>query len=336
MSVTIDENNGTADAQVADIVVLGNTNVDLVAYVPHEVAEGETVIASDFKIGLGGKGANQAVATTRAGSRVSFIGCVGDDSFGEMMQEGLSGEGIDLAHLKKVDGASGNATIWVQPDGANRISVFMGASAELTPEDVEDAVASNAQAHFFVSQLELGQEVVRAGLRSAKAHGMTTVFNIAPYAPLLPEILDNTDWLIANEGEIEELLRQAGLEASLDASPQELLAHIPSWSEAIGTNLVVTMGSQGALGYAIGSEPYFATAPKVTAVDSVGAGDCFVGYFVAALSGGYSWQQALGTGVHAASESVQRFGAQASYPPREDATRFLAAGEHGTSHTPTR
>ncbi|AVG24215.1 ribokinase [Pontimonas salivibrio] len=307
---------------VAHVVVLGNTNVDLVAYVPREVAEGETIIASDFTIGLGGKGANQAVAARRAGSAVSFIGRVGTDSFGEMMLEGLSQEGIDLAHLEQIDGPSGNATIWVQPDGANRITVFLGASGKITPEAAEHAVSTHSQAKFFVSQLELGHDVVLAGLGSAKSHGMTTVLNIAPYSALSPEMLEHTDWLIANEGELEALLTDVGIETTLELSPGELIEQVPAWSEAIGTNVVVTLGSQGALGHAAGSEPYFAEAPKVTAIDTVGAGDCFVGYFVSALNGGHPWQQALRSGVHAASESVQRLGAQASYPAAEDAKRF--------------
>lgn len=207
----------------AEVVVMGDTNVDLVAYIPHEVGEGETIIASDFTMGLGGKGANQAVAISRAGSAVSFIGRVGTDSFGDMMLEGLSQEGIDLAHLEQVDGPSGNATIWVQPDGANRITVFLGASGKITPEAAEHAVSSHSQANFFVSQLELGQDVVLAGLRSAKTHGMTTGLNIAPYAELSPEMLEHTDWLIANEGELQALLTDVGIEASLELSPHELI-----------------------------------------------------------------------------------------------------------------
>lgn len=306
----------------AEVVVMGNTNVDLVAYIPHEVGEGETIIASDFTMGLGGKGANQAVAISRAGSAVSFIGRVGTDSFGEVMLEGLSQEGIDLAHLEQVDGPSGNATIWVQPDGANRITVFLGASGKITPQAATLAVSSHSHAKFFVSQLELGQDVVLAALGSAKSLDMTTVLNIAPYSALSPEMLEHTDWLIANEGELQALLTDVGIEASLELAPQELIEQIPAWSEAIGTNVVVTLGSQGALGHAVGSEAYFAEAPKVTAIDTVGAGDCFVGYFVSALNGRHSWQQALRAGVHAASESVQRLGAQASYPAAEDAKRF--------------
>lgn len=307
----------------AEVVVLGNTNVDLVAYVPREVGEGQTIIASDFTIGLGGKGANQAVAISRAGSTVSFIGRIGDDSFGEMMLEGLSNEGMDLQHLERIEGPSANATIWVQPDGANRIAVFLGVSGELTPKDAERAVSGNTQAKFFVSQLELGQDVVLAGLRAAKSHGMATVLNIAPYSPLSDGILEHTDWLIANEGELQELLSHAGIDVSLELSPEELSHQIPAWSETVGTSLIVTLGSQGALGHTTGSEAYFARAPRVAAVDTVGAGDCFVGYFVSCLNAGLSWHQALRAGVHAASESVQRPGAQASYPPAEDAKRFL-------------
>jgi ribokinase len=305
-----------------DIVVLGNANVDLTTYVEHAPAEGETVIGHDFTIGMGGKGANQAVAAARAGSKVAFIGRRGDDAFGDLIQSSLSEEGLHLEHLGKVPGPSGNATIYVEDNGANMIAVFPGASATLTPNDVTAAVKSLSGARYFVSQLEMTQEIVLTGLRAAGDEGMIRILNTAPYSPLIPGIAENTDWLIANEVEMEDLLSEAGVSDSVDGSLEKLEASIPQWSGALGCNLVVTLGSKGAVGFTTEDGAFFAESPEVNAVDTVGAGDCFVGYFVSLMSEDHKWQGALRGAVAAASESVQHPGAQSSYPPRTDADTF--------------
>ena len=310
-----------------DIVVLGNANVDLTTYVAHAPAEGETVIGHGFSIGMGGKGANQAVAAARAGSEVAFIGRRGDDSFGDMIHTALTAEGLHLEHLVQVPGPSGNATIYVEDSGANRIAVFLGASATLTAPGAAEAVASLSGAGYFISQLEVNQEIALAGLQAAGEHGMVRVLNTAPYSPLIPGITANTDWLIANEPEMEGLLSEVGITASVDTAVAELEDAISRWSEALGCNLVVTLGSKGALGYALDSGAFFVEAPLVTAVDTVGAGDCFVGYFVSLMSHGYGWQGALRGAVHAASDSVQTPGAQSSYPARADGQKFRAVAE---------
>ena len=297
-----------------DIVVLGNANVDLTTYVEHAPAEGETVIGHDFTIGMGGKGANQAVAAARAGSEVAFIGRRGDDAFGDLIHSSLSAEGLHLEHLGQVSGPSGNATIYVEDNGANRIAVFPGASATLTPNDVTAAVKSLSGARYFVSQLEMTQEIVLTGLRAAGAEGMIRILNTAPYSPLIPGIAENTDWLIANEVEVEGLLGAVGVKAGLEGTVSDLESEIPSWATALDCNLVVTLGSKGALGCVAGEPPFFTEAPMVTAVDTVGAGDCFVGYFVSLMSKGHTWQESLQGAVVAASESVQKAGAQSSYP----------------------
>ena len=311
-----------------DIVVLGNANVDLTTYVSHAPSEGETVIGHDFSIGMGGKGANQAVAASRAGSEVVFIGRRGNDSFGEMIQTALSSEGLHLQHLAEVTGSSGNATIYVEDNGANRIAVFLGASATLSASDAKEAIESLKGAAYFVSQLEVQQDIVLAGLETAGECGMVRVLNTAPYSTLREGITANTDWLVANEVEMEGLLGDIGLTASVDIPVDELVVALPEWSEHLGCNLVVTLGSKGAVGCARGEGVFFAEAPSVSAVDTVGAGDCFVGYFVSLMSQGRNWQGALRGAVHAASESVQKPGAQSSYPAKAESERFrVLAGQ---------
>jgi len=127
---------------------------------------------------------------------------------------------------------------------------------------------------------------------------------------------------------MEGILAEAGIDATVDASPTELENSIPEWSSALGCNLVVTLGSKGAVGFAPEDGAFFAEAPVVSAIDTVGAGDCFVGYFVSLMSHGHLWQGALQGAVSAASESVQKTGAQSSYPSRTDAKRFDTLAAH--------
>lgn len=309
----------------ASIVVIGNTNVDLTTYVDTHPVEGATVLGRDFTIGMGGKGANQAVAAARAGGSVSFIGRIGDDSFGQLVTTHLSAEGLDLTHLETIPGKTGVASIYVDAAGSNRIAVFTGASGTIDGRVASQSVAAHPGMHYLVSQLEISQEAVVEALSGAKAAGATTVLNIAPYAPLRPGIIENTDWLIANEVEISDLVHDRGLAAPAGFAPESLASSLPGWAEALGCNVVITLGEQGAIGYVPGHKPLHVPSPEVTAIDTVGAGDCFVGFFVALMDQGLTWQEALAGGVLAASESVQRPGAQSSYPELPEAERIISA-----------
>jgi ribokinase len=306
----------------SSIVVIGNANIDLTTYVPRAPEAGETVLGTHFSTGMGGKGANQAVAAARAGSDVALIARVGQDSFGEMMTRALTAEGLDLTQLTEVEGPSGVATIWVDSLGENRIAVFPGASSSLTAKDAQSSVATHTSAHILLSQLEIDQDVVAAALQAGISQGMTTILNIAPYAPLRPGILDNTTWLVANEGEMGALLVDRGIESHADLSAIPLHHNMPRWSQELGCNLLITRGPDGAAGCSLDGEIFDYAAPLVKALDTVGAGDCFVGFFAAFLDHGLTWHHALKGAVLAASDTVARPGAQSSYPSAGDAKKY--------------
>jgi ribokinase len=308
----------------APLVVIGNANVDLTTYVTNAPERGETVIGTGFSIGMGGKGANQAVAAARAGAQVAFIGRIGEDAFGDMVLDALTGEGLDLEHLARVPVPSSVASIYVESGGANRIAVFSGASATLTGPDAGAIVSAHTGLKILVSQIEIDLGVAAAALAAAHNLGATTILNTAPARVLPPEVLANTTWLIANEVEIATVLGGVGLQ--LEAAPElgEILGNIHHWAAALGCNLVVTAGEHGAVGYHEGSEVFHYRTDPVVAEDTVGAGDCCVGYFAALLSEGLTWQQALAGGVIAASDSVTRVGAQSSYPAKNQAATIQA------------
>jgi len=295
------------------IIVIGNANVDLTTYLSRIPGPGETVLGRDFSIGMGGKGANQAVAAARAGGDAAFIGRVGDDDFGNLMLSTLGKETLNLSALRKISGPSGVASILVDDTGENRIAVFAGASASLTASDAVGHLEEFSGARFVVSQLEIDQTVIAATFVAARHHNMVTILNTAPYAEILPQIMENTSWLIANEGEMSALLTDRGIDHSRDMSPADIEANLPQWSNELGCSVIVTLGPKGALGCHEGVVSH-ATAPPVKAVDTVGAGDCFVGFFAVDLERGATWQEAMSSAVLAASESVTKPGAQSSYP----------------------
>ncbi|MFF3843870.1 ribokinase [Streptomyces sp. NPDC002328] len=290
---------------MTDIVVLGSTNMDLVAYVEKPPQRGETVTGREFSTIPGGKGANQAIAAVQAGANVSMIGAVGNDAFGSRLRSTLEHSGVNTDHLRTVEGPSGTAHIVVDDQGGNAIVVVPGANGavdHLVPGD-EGLIAS---ADALLLQLEIPLAAVVAGAQAARAHGVRTVLTPAPAQHLPPELLDTTDLLVPNEHEATTLTgridpREAAL-ALLDSVPE----------------VVVTLGASGCLYATRGAEPVMIRAPHVKAVDSTGAGDTFVGALAVALGEERPAQEAIAWAAAAAALSVQRPGASASMPFRSE------------------
>ncbi|MFE9627588.1 ribokinase [Streptomyces sp. NPDC006527] len=297
---------------MTDIVVLGSTNMDLVAYVEKAPQRGETVTGREFRTVPGGKGANQAIAAAHAGATVSMIGAVGNDPLGTRLRSTLEHSGVNTDHLRTVEGPSGTAHIVVDDEGGNAIVVVPGANGtvdQLVPGD-EGLIAS---ADALLLQLEIPLAAVVAGARKARAHGVRTILTPAPAQPLPAELLDATDLLVPNEHEAAALTgrtdpREAAL-ALLDSVPE----------------VVVTLGAAGSLHAARGTEPLTVPAPHVTAVDSTGAGDTFVGALAVALGEERPVREALAWAAAAAALSVQRQGASASMPYRSEIEKLYAS-----------
>ncbi|EPH44513.1 ribokinase [Streptomyces aurantiacus] len=287
------------------IAVLGSINMDLVAYVAKAPQRGETVTGREFRTLPGGKGANQAVAAARAGATVSMIGAVGTDAFGDRLRSALDHSGVDTDLLRTVEGPSGTAHIVVDDDGGNAIVVIPGANAALTAVDAGDEAAI-ASAGALLLQLEIPLEGVLAAARSARASGVRTILTPAPAQPLPPELLAATDLLIPNEHEAAAL---TGLADPADAA-RALLDQVPE--------VVVTLGAAGSLYAARGADPVRVPARRVTAVDTTGAGDTFVGALAVALGEGNSLPEALSWASAASALSVRRPGAAASMPYRKE------------------
>jgi ribokinase len=287
------------------IAVLGSTNMDLVAYVPKAPQRGETVTGREFRTIPGGKGANQAIAAARAGATVSMIGAVGNDAYGTQLRSTLEHSGVDTDHLRTTEGPSGTAHIVVDDEGGNAIVVIPAANGtvdHLAPGD--DGLIASADA--LLLQLEIPLAAVVAGAEAARAHGVRTILTPAPAQPLPIELLSATDLLVPNEHEATTLTGRTDPHAAALA----LLDEVPE--------VVITLGSAGSLYVARDAEPLSVPAPQVTAVDSTGAGDTFVGALAVALGEGRAMRDALRWAAAAAALSVQRAGASASMPYRPE------------------
>ena len=285
------------------ITVFGSTNLDQVGTVSRLPKPGETVAGGTFSMAAGGKGANQALAARRAGAQVRHISAVGQDAFAGLALELLKADGVDLSALKTVDQPTGIAMIFVDGAGENCIAVLPGANGTMTPEDAEKALAG-AGGGVLLLQQEIPQAATERALDLAKARGMISILNTAPFLPDTPAIAGKAAILIANEPEFELLTGRPI--AELD---QAML----DWAKAHGQTVIVTLGEDGAKA-AVGERLIAVPALKVKPVDTVGAGDTFCGYLAAGLDGGLELEAAMQRAAVAASLACLKPGAQPAIP----------------------
>ena len=290
------------------IAVIGSTMMDLTVYADILPAAGETRFGESFTTGFGGKGANQAVMAARTGAKVTMITGIGNDGFGDESLQNFKDCQMDNSSVLRLDTHTGVAHIWVDGQGQNRISIVPGANFKLAPQDAIDEVRKLKNVSVLIAQCEIPQEVTLAAFRTAQELGITTLLNPAPYQPLTDDLLDLTDWLIPNEIEFAELDA-----AHRAPDTDEIIASLREKGRTI-----VTLGSEGAaLVTADGKVKRFA-AKKVSATDTTGAGDCFIGAFAAAIASGATEESAVQFGIDCATKSVARKGAQSSYPKIEE------------------
>jgi ribokinase len=307
------------------ILVVGSLNMDQVVRVPHIPELGETLLgAGSLKLVPGGKGANQAVAMARLGAPVMMAGRVGRDPFGEQLMKSLHANQVNTS-LIVVDQeeASGVAFIFLAPDGNNAIVVASGANMRVGRESAQMSaiLASLSEAQALVLQLEIHLETVVALTSAAYQKGVKVVLNLAPAQPLTHETLKQLHVLIVNESEASLLTGQR-VDTLEDARIAARVLHRQGT-----TNVIVTLGSQGALlataDEAGSTRILHQVAPPVQVIDTTAAGDCFAGAFTVALCEEQSAEEALRFAVYASALKVTKFGAQSGLPAREEVERFL-------------
>jgi ribokinase len=300
------------------ILVVGSINVDIVALVERLPTPGETVTGGTLLINHGGKGANQAVAARRLGADVRFIGCVGDDTFGSDLQQGMAAEGISVDGLATIAGInSGTGVIVVDAAGRNQIAVASGANMRLTVDWIARFDAAIAWAQIVICQLEVPLDTVLWTLHTARQHGAITILNPAPAQPLPPELWPLVDYVTPNEIEAAHL-------SSLALSGPSDADHVARALLALGPRVVIlTLGEHGAF---IATPDRMAHVPAfpVTAVDTTAAGDAFNGALAVTLSEGHSLDLAVRFANAAAGLACTQRGAQNSLPIRAQVDALVA------------
>ena len=290
------------------ILVAGSANLDFVVRADHIPQPGETVLGRDFKTFPGGKGANQAVASARAGAiATTLLAGLGNDSFAAPIEASLAEAGVVLLAVRVSDQPTGTAFICVSDDAENAITVAPGANQCLQPQHLP---ALTGFSHLLL-QLETPLATVAAYAHAARGQGVCVVLNAAPAQVLPDALLQSLDILVVNEGELATVAKHQG-------SIVECLERI-----AVPT-VVVTLGHRGCCARVQGQwvlQPAF----SITPVDTTAAGDTFCGALVAALSQGHDMAQALRLASAAGALACTRLGAQSSIPASAEVTRFLAA-----------
>lgn len=297
------------------ITVIGSNMIDLITYAPRNPEPGETLAATDFAMGFGGKGANQAVAAALLGSRVAMVSKVGDDDFANGTLANFARYGIDTHHVTRVAGtASGVAPILVEPSGENRILIAPGANRYLLPTDLEAAGGTIRGSALVLFQLEVPVETVSAGLLLARAAGARTILNPAPAQELSSDTLAAVDYLILNESELALLSGAApGKEVKIATAAARL-------RDAGVGHVIVTLGARGACLLDENGLQEVEAVP-VSPVDTAGAGDAFIGSFAHFLSSGVGILPSLRHAAKYAAMSVTKRGTQSSYPDAETFAR---------------
>ena len=294
------------------VVVAGSANVDLTVTGKRLPSHGETVAADGYEETAGGKGLNQAVAAARAGAEVSFFYAVGRDSGAGFLADFLTQEPL-RTHPTTTSAPTGRAFIEVDADGHNSIMVVGGANTALEewPDpSIEDAIA---QSYFLVLQQEVSSTLNIHLAALANKVDTRVVLTPAPVENMSPTILSFTDILILNEHEASLL--------GGHADPRLAAAMLSA-----GKTLILTRGASGATLFRSGEPVADFESPRVRAKDTTGAGDCFVGNFIAHKVTGASDDEAMNWACHAAALSVTRLGAAQSMPSRDELSDYLQKG----------
>jgi ribokinase len=301
------------------VFVAGSINMDVVATADRHPKVGETVAGQAVHYFPGGKGANQAVAAAKLGAQSTLIGRLGADAFGQQLRQFLTAQGVDLALVKDTaDVHTGTAVITIA-DADNTIVVVPGANALVSAGDVTSPML--AKGDVVVSQFEIPQPTIVVFFKRARAAGATTILNPAPATVCGHELLDLVDILVVNETELG-LLAHTELHDTDDPSRfVEAALRLPTASDKI---ICVTLGKRGVLAIVRG-EPTLIAGRAVKAVDTTGAGDCFVGALAAQLARGETIGDALEYANAAASICVQRMGAAPSMPTAAEVATVLSS-----------
>jgi ribokinase len=294
------------------IVVFGSINLDLIGKVSRIPKPGETVPGTSFATAAGGKGANQALAARRAGAAVRMIGSAGKESMGDQALALLAEGGVDLSDVRRSDAAQGVAMIFVDEAGENVIGILPGANGEVSIEDAERTLAGLTSNDVLVVQQEIQPGSTIRALSVARDRGARSILNTAPFLGTTREAAKRADIVVANETEFALLAGEGDLDDKLRG-----------YVEATKRTIIVTLGPDGAKALTPEGRAITVPAMVVQPVDTVGAGDTFVGYLAAGLEAGLDLEAAMRRAAVAASLACLKPGAQPAIPTSAEVDRAI-------------
>ncbi len=290
------------------IITFGSINLDITFPLDHIPQAGETVLGKTFLMSSGGKGANQALAASRAGTNTTMVGQVGKDGFADEALKLLRADQVNLDHIVISDLPTGCASIWVDRGGENSIAVASGANLSVLETQVPDALLTGT--NWLLIQMETPAEENWKLIRRAKKAGSHIILNAAPASFVPLDILNLIDILIVNEGEARII------SGHLDMNEENITRLPRRFSEKFGLQCILTMGGAGSLYF--GPEGGWSTpALPIAAVDTTAAGDTFVGFFGACISQGKTIEESLRLASVAAGQCCLTSGSQTSIPTIE-------------------
>lgn len=294
------------------VMVFGSINMDLVVYSDAKPNDGETVIGNSFETFLGGKGSNQAVAASKLGADVSFVGKVGSDLYGQKLKEQLNLEKVNTQLLGKIEGESGVAVINViESSSENQIIVIPGANAHVSADQIDDNTLASVE--ILISQLEVPPNQIELLFSRVKQGHCYRILNVAPAIEFSTSLFNETDLLVVNEIELEALAKKKLKDTNIDS----IRASVDLLSLAKHQAIVVTLGAEGVYVRDQNKDEYI-EGHKVNSVDTTGSGDCFVGAMASYLIEDKNLFDASVFANKAASISVTRKGASSSMPTKDE------------------
>ena len=299
------------------ITVIGSSNVDMIMKMEKLPRLGETVTDAEFFQVYGGKGANTAVGAARAGGKVNFVNCVGDDIFSDPMVENFRRDGINTKFVFKENGiSSGTALIMIGGKGDNYLSVAPGANYRLTPDYIDKAAKAIAESYIIIIQNEILPETIKYIIDKASSLGKEILYNFAPAKPIMDIEWGKITYLAVNETEAEFL---SGHKVETDDEIRTAARLLAGKGVA---NVIITLGERGSYIHS-GNLKMMLPAFKVNAIDTTAAGDIYCGTLAVALTEGKSLEEAVSFAGAASAISVTRIGAQPSAPLRKEIDEFI-------------
>lgn len=300
-----------------NIVVIGSINTDLVINTNRIPKIGETIMGSGFSVNCGGKGANQAIAVAKLGGNVTLLGAVGNDEFAKISIQNLKNFGVNTKGVVKTDLNTGVAVITVC-DGDNSIILDSGANSLVSKELIDKNIDLILGADAVIMQLEIPIETVSYVASIAHSNGVKVILNPAPVMDLPLDLLKNTDILILNETEAEEISK---INPDTIDNREKCINKLKDLSVR---NIIITLGENGAV-YTDNGDIKYMSAIKTNVVDTTAAGDTFIGAFCMKMNEGTEY--AIKYATVASSITVSRAGASKSIPNKVEVSELMKSIE---------